>query len=65
MKIIVMMKQVGSKDAILRINGSHLIETADLSFEVNESDGYALEEALRLKEKHSGESGHLPMGPSG
>jgi electron transfer flavoprotein beta subunit len=64
MKIIVMMKQVGSKDAILRINKEATwIETADLSFEVNESDGYALEEALRLKEKHGGEVVICSMGP--
>jgi electron transfer flavoprotein beta subunit len=64
MKIIVMMKQVGSKDAILRINKeANWIETADLSFEVNESDGYALEEALRLKEKHGGEVVICSMGP--
>jgi electron transfer flavoprotein beta subunit len=64
MKIIVMMKQVASKDAILRINKeANWIETADLSFEVNESDGYALEEALRLKEKHGGEVVVCSMGP--
>ncbi|HLL73162.1 MAG TPA: electron transfer flavoprotein subunit beta/FixA family protein [Pyrinomonadaceae bacterium] len=55
MKIIVLMKQVANKDAILRINkGETWIEEGDLSYEVNESDGYALEEALRLKEKHGG-----------
>src|SRR5918998_2898837 len=55
MKIIVLMKQVANKDAILRINREEKwIEEADLSFEVNESDGYALEEALRLKEKKGG-----------
>ncbi|HKS27993.1 MAG TPA: electron transfer flavoprotein subunit beta/FixA family protein [Pyrinomonadaceae bacterium] len=55
MKIIVFMKQVVNKDAILRINkeGSW-IEEGDISYEVNESDGYALEEALRLKEKQGG-----------
>src|SRR6267378_2140326 len=64
MKIIVMMKQVGSKDAILRINkDATWIEQADLSFEVNESDGYALEESLRLKEKHGGEVIVCSMGP--
>ena len=64
MKTIVMMKQVGSKDAILRINKEATwIETADLSFEVNESDGYALEEALRLREKHGGEVVVCSMGP--
>ena len=64
MKILVLMKQVANKDAILRINkDSNWIEEADLSFEVNESDGYALEEALRLKEKHSGEVVVCSLGP--
>src|SRR5437763_7358817 len=55
MKIIVLMKQVANKDAILRINkDATWIEEGDLSFEVNESDGYALEEALRIKEKVGG-----------
>ncbi len=64
MKIIVMMKQVANKDAILRINkDANWIEENDLSFEVNESDGYALEEALRLKEKHGGEVIVCSMGP--
>ena len=64
MKIIVMMKQVANKDAILRINKeSSWIEEGDLTFEVNESDGYALEEALRLKEKKGGEVVVCSMGP--
>ncbi|MDQ1613894.1 MAG: electron transfer flavoprotein beta subunit [Pyrinomonadaceae bacterium] len=65
MKIIVLMKQVANKDAILRINKSETwIKEGDLSHEVNESDGYALEEALRLKEKHgSGEVVVCSLGP--
>src|ERR671913_1172331 len=64
MKIIVLMKQVANKDAILRINRDETwIEEGDLSFEVNESDGYALEEALRLKEKKGGEVVVCSMGP--
>src|SRR6266436_9076418 len=64
MKILVLMKQVANKDAILRINkDSTWIEEADLSFEVNESDGYALEEALRIKEKVGGEVVVVSMGP--
>src|SRR5204862_3761793 len=61
----VLMKQVANKDAILRINkDSTWIEEADLSFEVNESDGYALEEALRIKEKAgAGEVVVCSMGP--
>ena len=64
MKIVVMMKQVANKDAILRINKEATwIEEGDLSFEVSESDGYALEEALRVKEKLGGEVVVCSMGP--
>src|SRR5919106_5588864 len=64
MKIVVMMKQVANKDAILRINKKGTwIEEADLSFEVSESDGYALEEALRVREKLGGEVVVCSMGP--
>ncbi len=64
MKIIVCMKQVPVKDSLLKIkeDGSWIHET-DLSYEINESDHYALEEALRLKEKHGGEVVILSMGP--
>jgi electron transfer flavoprotein beta subunit len=65
MKIIVMMKQVANKDAILRINKEGTwIEEGDLSFEVSESDGYALEEALRVREKLQGEVVVCSMGPA-
>src|SRR5918992_462157 len=64
MKTIVLMKQVANKDAILRINkDATWIEEGDLSYEVNESDGYALEEALRVREKLSGEVVVCSMGP--
>lgn len=55
MKIIVLMKQVASKDAILRISkDERWIEEGDAAYEVSESDGYALEEALRIKERKGG-----------
>src|SRR5918911_441817 len=65
MKIIVLMKQVANKDAILRINkDATWIEEGDLSYEVNESDGYALEEALRITERiGGGEVVVCSMGP--
>src|SRR6266852_7714772 len=64
MKIIVMMKQVANRDAILRINKDQTwIEENDLSFEVSESDGYALEEALRVREKLGGQVIVCSMGP--
>lgn len=51
MKIIVLMKQVANKDAVLRIAPDEKwINEADVAQQTNESDGYALEEALRLKE---------------
>ena len=36
---------------------------SDIGFETNEPDSYALEEALRLKEKHGGEVVAISMGP--
>src|SRR5919206_4148193 len=64
MKIVVLMKQVPNKDAVLRVRGDgKWVEEGDLSFEVNESDGYALEEALRLKEKKGGEVVVCALGP--
>jgi electron transfer flavoprotein beta subunit len=62
MKIIVCIKQVPAKDAPLAIAGSWIRES-DIGFEMNEPDSYALEEALRLKEKHGGEVIALSMGP--
>ena len=65
MKIVVCIKQVPARDSQLRINepGSWIQET-DLSYEINEPDAYALEEALQLKEKHSGEVVVLCLGPA-
>ncbi len=54
MKIVVAIKQVPARDSQLRIAGKW-IEDADLSFEINEPDAYALEAGLQLKEKHGGE----------
>lgn len=64
MKIIVAIKQVPERDAQVRIAGSgKWIEESDLQFAMNESDAYALEEALQLKEKHGGEVIVLSAGP--
>lgn len=62
MNIIVCIKQVPAKDAPLAISGNWIRES-DIGFEMNEPDSYALEEALRLKEKHGGEVVVLSMGP--
>jgi electron transfer flavoprotein beta subunit len=62
MNIIVCIKQVPAKDAPLAIAGNWIKES-DIGFEMNEPDSFALEEALRLKEKHGGEVIALSMGP--
>ena len=64
MNIVVCVKQVPAKDAPLAISPDGTwIREADIGFEMNEPDSYALEEALRLKEKHGGEVVALSMGP--
>jgi electron transfer flavoprotein beta subunit len=63
MKIVVCIKQVPAKDAPLVIADGAWIREADIGFEMNEPDSFALEEALRLKEKHTGEVIAVSMGP--
>ncbi|HEY6487971.1 MAG: electron transfer flavoprotein subunit beta/FixA family protein [Terracidiphilus sp.] len=64
MKIVVAIKQVPERDAHMQIDASgRWIEEADLQWALNESDAYALEEALQLKEKHGGEVIVLSAGP--
>jgi electron transfer flavoprotein beta subunit len=64
-KIIVSIKQAPARDSMLRINSAGTwIQDDDLSFEINESDAYALEEALQLKEKNGGEVIALCAGPA-
>src|SRR6202162_4479086 len=65
MKIVVAIKQLPVPDSQLRIDASGRgIQEGDLSFEINEPDAYALEEALQLKEKHGGEVVALCAGPA-
>jgi electron transfer flavoprotein beta subunit len=65
MKIIVAIKQVPVRDSQLRVGADgKWIQEGDLSFEINEPDAYALEEALQLKEKHGGEVIALCAGPA-
>jgi electron transfer flavoprotein beta subunit len=64
MKIIVAIKQVPERDAQVRIDAAaKWIEESGLQYALNESDAYALEEALQLKEKHGGEVVVLTAGP--
>jgi electron transfer flavoprotein beta subunit len=64
MKIVAAIKQAPSRDSLLKVNSSATwIEESDLSYEINEPDAYALEEALQLKEKLGGEVVVLCAGP--
>jgi electron transfer flavoprotein beta subunit len=64
MKIVVAIKQVPSRDSQLKVNAAGTwIEDADLAWEINEPDAYALEAGLQLKEKHGGEVVVLCAGP--
>ena len=64
MKIIVAIKQVPLRDSSFHVDASgKWIEEADLGFEINEPDAYALEKGLQLKEKHGGEVIVLCAGP--
>ncbi len=65
MKIAVCIKQVPTRDWQPRLNESKTwIREQDASYEMNEPDAYALEESLRLKEKHGGEVVVCSAGPA-
>ena len=64
MKILVCIKQVPQKDAPLRLNEAGTWIREDVSWETNEPDAFALEEALRQKEKHGGEVAVITAGPA-
>jgi electron transfer flavoprotein beta subunit len=65
MRTAVCIKQVVTREWQLRVNESKTwIRDQDASFELNEPDAYALEEALRLKEKHGGEVVVVSAGPA-
>jgi electron transfer flavoprotein beta subunit len=63
-KIAVCVKQVVTREWHVRANEAGTwIRDQDASWELNEPDAYALEEALRLKEKHGGEAVVVSAGP--
>src|SRR6187399_326321 len=65
MKIAVCIKQVPTREWQPRLNESRTwIREQDAAYEMNEPDGYALEEALRLKEQHGGEVVVCSAGPA-
>jgi electron transfer flavoprotein beta subunit len=65
MKIAVCIKQVPVRDWQPRLDPSGTwIREQDAAFEMNEPDAYALEEGLRLKEKHGGDVVVCSAGPA-
>lgn len=65
MKIAVCIKQVPTREWQPRLNEARTwIREQDASFEMNEPDAYALEESLRLREKHGGEVVVCSAGPA-
>jgi len=65
MKIAVCIKQVVSREWQVRVNDQKTwVRDQDAAWELNEPDAYALEEALRLKEKHGGEVVVISAGPA-
>ena len=65
MKLAVCIKQVPTREWQPRLNEARTwIREQDASFELNEPDAYALEEALRLRERHGGEVVVCAAGPA-
>ena len=65
MKIAVCIKQVPTREWQPRLaDDKTWIREQDVSYEMNEPDAYALEEALRLREKHGGEVVVCSAGPA-
>ncbi|HEX4912389.1 MAG TPA: electron transfer flavoprotein subunit beta/FixA family protein [Vicinamibacterales bacterium] len=65
MKIAVCIKQVPTREWQPRLNDDKTwVRDQDVSYEMNEPDAYALEEALRLREKHGGEVVVCSAGPA-
>src|SRR5689334_10548436 len=65
MRIVVCVKQVVTRESQVRIDPSRAwIRDEQAAWELNEPDAFALEEGLRLREKHSGEVVVVSAGPA-
>jgi electron transfer flavoprotein beta subunit len=65
MKIAVCIKQVPTREWQPRLTDDRRwVREDDVSYEMNEPDAYALEESLRLREKHGGEVVVCTAGPA-
>jgi electron transfer flavoprotein beta subunit len=64
MHIAVCLKQVMRRGSHLRVDDARpWVREGDASWELNEPDAYALEEALRLRERHGGDVTAVSAGP--
>lgn len=64
MDIVVLLKQVPDTETLIQIAGDKAsIRTEDVKWVINPYDEFAVEEALRIKEKHAGKVTILTMGP--
>lgn len=64
MDIVVLLKQVPDTEALIQISDDKTsIRTEDVKWVINPYDEFAVEEALRIKEKHGGKVTILSMGP--
>lgn len=63
MNIAVCIKQTPATDTRIRISNNVSIDTNDVTFVLNPYDEIAVEEALRVKEKHGGETTCITVGP--
>lgn len=64
MKILVMVKQVPDTATKIRLNpGDAAIQTDGIKWVINPYDEFAIEECLRMKEKHGGEVVVVSLGP--
>jgi electron transfer flavoprotein beta subunit len=63
LNIVVCTKQVPDTAATLKVDEQSNVSWGDAPLVINPWDEYALEEALRLKEKHGGKVTVLSMGP--
>ena len=65
MRIVVCVKQVVTRESQVRIDPARgWIRDDQAAWELNEPDAFALEEALRLREKHGGEVVVVSAGPA-
>lgn len=64
MDVVVLLKQVPDTETLIQIADDNAsIKTEDVKWVINPYDEFAVEEALRIKEKHGGKVTVLTMGP--